>query len=274
MNDSSKKFKILAHPNGTHTLVDPENTQSMHSRIGPELESLFVYAGPAEIEKLLLRPSSHIVLYDIGMGTGANTLAVLKRIQEHRESRGQLTVISFEEKPEGLATALENLTHFPNLKPWAPLLEILLTKNQASFRVNDVEIDWQLFRGDFYASLGGVPEPDVLFFDFYSPKVVPDLWSLEHFIQIRKKMGKHPARLFTYSASTPVRLHLLAAGFFVGKSAPTEIKNETTIASNEIRLIKNPLTIQWLSKLETSASIRGREYEFARNAARENPQWK
>jgi tRNA U34 5-methylaminomethyl-2-thiouridine-forming methyltransferase MnmC len=273
MKDASKNFEILRYANGTHTLVDADNQQAMHSVIGPLAEADLVYAGRARIEKKLSSDNSRIVLYDIGMGTAANVVATLNRIKRSPKSRGTLTIASFETKPEGLATVLENLELFPDLHAWKTPLRELLRSGETLFEVGDVNIDWRLHTGDFYACLKNAPSPDVLYFDFYSPKVVPELWSLESFKKIRTQIGDQPALLYTYAAATPVRLHLLAAGFFVGEGGKTAVKRETTIASTRLESLESPLPRSWLRKLETSASIAGQPFASARLAASENPQW-
>lgn len=266
-------FRLHEHSNGTHTLVDEENGQAMHSRIGPEREADLVYAEPARIEHLLDDESREHILYDVGMGTGANVAAVLARIRRSSSARGRLSVYSFESKPDGLRTALENLSAFPELREWADPLTGLFEKSESCFVVGKVEVRWRLFAGDFYERLEEAPEPDTIFFDFYSPKVVPELWSWERFMRLREKIGDSPARLFTYSAATPVRLHLLAAGFYVGTGASTRVKNETTVAATRFDLLVDPLPRSWLRKLTTSASIKSPEFATAKSRATASPQW-
>jgi len=274
MDDSSKNFRIHYHANGSATLIDAENGQAMHSRIGPALEACVVYAARAKIEEFLDGYSREHVLYDIGMGTGANAVAALLRIAATYGARGALRIFSFESKPEGLRATLENLSIFPELIPWKTQLWSVLEKSACDFRVGHVTVEWRLLTGDFYARMADTPAPDTLFFDFYSPKVVPELWSFECFTRVREKIGNRPARLFTYSAATPVRLHLLAAGFFVGQGAMTGVKTETTIAATRLELLEIPLAPLWLRKLTASASISGSQFDAAKSRVLNHPQWK
>jgi tRNA U34 5-methylaminomethyl-2-thiouridine-forming methyltransferase MnmC len=270
-NDPLSGFEVLAHANGTRTLVDRENGQAMHSRIGPEAEANRVYADRARIEERLIADDSTVVLYDVGMGIGANVLAVLERIREARQARGALKIYSFETKTDGLRLALAQVEDFPMLAPWKNELRGLLETGESRTRIGEVEIDWKLVVGDFYSAiLAPIPPPDFVFFDFYSPKVVPELWSREKFEVLRRKIGDRDARLYTYSAATPVRLHLLLAGFFVGEGISTGVKNETTIAATRLESLERPLSRSWLTKLDTSASIADSPWK---EAARAHPQW-
>jgi queuine tRNA-ribosyltransferase len=273
MDDSSKNFRILTHPNGTATLVEVENGQAMHSRIGPALESRLVYAEQARLEERLISSDRPRVLYDVGMGTGANVIATLDRVRAAPGAHGRLQIYSFETKPEGLKVALGNLGAFPILMPWERELTGLHEDGEARFRIGAVEVGWRLLVGDFYSRMKEADPPDTVFFDFYSPTVVPELWSLAGFADLRAKIGDHPARLYTYSAATPVRLHLLAAGFFVGLGAATGIKTETTIAATRFELLDRPLPESWLEKLRTSRSIAELRFAEARARALGNSQW-
>ncbi len=266
-------FRIHSHANGSHTLVDEENGQAMHSRIGPRLEANLVYAARARIEERLSAAPDY-ALYDVGLGTGSNVTATLDRIRATPAARGRLRIFSFETKPDGLGAALANLGDFPELADWAGPLEDLFRKSAADFRVGDVDVEWRLLVGDFYARMSEAPPPDDLFFDFYSPKIVPELWSYSAFARIREKIGERDARLFTYSAATPVRVHLFAAGFFVGAGVSTGVKSETTIAATRPGLLESPLSKEWLRKLETSASVAGPRFDELKIRVLNHPQWK
>jgi tRNA U34 5-methylaminomethyl-2-thiouridine-forming methyltransferase MnmC len=273
MGEPKQNFTLLGHPNGTSTLVDAENGQAMHSQIGPTLESNLVYAERARIEAVLNTPTVTHVLYDVGMGTAANVIATLDRIRANASASGTLFIFSFETKPDGLRAALAHLDAFPDLRPWGATLESLLEKSESRFRIGAVDIQWRLVAGDFYTNLDGIPAPDTLYYDFYTPKSAPELWSLAALTRLREKIGDHSARLYTYAAATSVRLHLLAAGFYVGAGPSTTLKRETTIAATRFELLENPLPRSWLAKLEVGESIQGPEFAFARSRVATHPQW-
>lgn len=276
----SDTFTLLEHANGTHTLVDAENGQAMHSRIGPAAEARLVYADLARIEQRLDGPDREVILYDVGMGTGANVAAVLERIRLQPEASGRLAIYSFENKPDGLRAALRAIEagHFPSLRDWARTLARLLEvdgegRSEIPFSIGGVSITWHLRVGDFYTRMHEAPAPDVVFFDFYSPKVVPELWSFPRFQALRGKIAGHRTVLYTYSAATPVRLHLLAAGFYVGEGVSTGVKNETTVAATHREDLAAPLQAEWLTKLESSASIADSTFGTTKEIVRTHPQW-
>ncbi len=276
------QFSLRTHLNGTHTLVDEENGQAMHSRVGPETEARLVYADAAQIERRLNDPSDTVVLYDVGLGTGANVLSCLERLYQFPEAHGTLQIFSFETKLKGLESALrcvhEDPRIFPFLAKWENIVRPLLARapgdlGRSSFTVGSVAVEWTVLVGDFYTRLTEVPPADVIFFDLYSPKIVPELWSAECFLRLHSHLDPHDCVLYTYSASTPVRLHFLAAGFFVGRGMSTGVKNETTAVATRLDRLAKPLGRDWLLKLNTSASIAGPEFDGLKSQVLRHPQW-
>ena len=63
-----------------------------------------------------------------------------------------------------------------------------------------------------------------------------------------------PCALPTYSRSTLLRVSLLLAGFYVGAGHATGDKEETTIASNSLGLLEEPLGREWLLRAGRSTS--------------------
>ena len=264
------EFSVLTHANGTKTLVDSENGQSMHSRIGPVEEAHLVYADLARIEERLTGEKI-LRLWDVGMGTGANVLATLARIRLAPDANGRLEIHSFETKPDGLRAALASREDFPWLNKWVEFLGPLLEAGVSSFNIGRVEISWRLHVGDFYTNYPNLPRPDFIYFDFYSPKKVPELWDRRRLVPLRQFIGDHPVRLFTYTAATPTRIEFLLSGFFVGKGSGTSLKNETTVAASRRDCLQSPLGREWLDhKVATSENVANSQ-DLA--ALRDRPQW-
>jgi len=103
----------------------------------------------------------------------------------------------------------------------------------------------------------------LIYFDLYSPKKCPDLWSMEVFQALYQKTLDRRRKglsslLVTYSASTAVRAALVLAGFCVGYGVATSDKKDTTLASTERSDLRNPLSWAWLEKWKRS----GKPYPF------------
>jgi len=117
---------------------------------------------------------------------------------------------------------------------------------------------WELHRGDFRERLESAPIPDFIFYDPFSFKTDSALWTPETFARIFNRCAPKSAELYTYSASTAVRVALLSAGFFVAEGIGTGPKAATTIAftratgAGEHRLSPPLLGRSWLTRWQRS----------------------
>jgi queuine tRNA-ribosyltransferase len=113
---------------------------------------------------------------------------------------------------------------------------------------------WTLVRGDVLETLPGIEErADVVFWDPFSPKANPALWTLAAFRAVRARCGPGAA-LYTYSTATAVRAALALAGFFVGAGDPSGPKEQTTVAATDPALLARPLDGRWLARLGRSSA--------------------
>ncbi|MBL7714459.1 MAG: hypothetical protein JNL01_03260 [Bdellovibrionales bacterium] len=241
------RHKKVVFPNGQVSLEEPLQAQSMHSRIGPWSEANLLYVDQLGVVEALKNCQNSLVFYDVGMGTAANAIAALEKRKEI-SSPASLDIVSFETDLDGIRTAMEHVQDFPFLKPWMEKLETLLRRREAQGE----GWTWTLHEGPFQENWAKCPQPDRIAYDFYDPKVFPDLWTLDGFRRLRAFLGDHPCLLSTYSAATPVRMGLVLAGFHVGYGMTTGAKAETTLASTDPALIQKPLGVEWIEKLKRS----------------------
>ena len=123
---------------------------------------------------------------------------------------------------------------------------------------------WILHLGDFSRLIQELPlpSPDAILYDPYSPAVNPEMWTLEHFQNLRRCLSPGTRCLLTnYTRSTAVRVTLLLGGFFVGRGAGTGEKEETTVAASACDLLDRPLGSDWLKRVRgstNSAPLTGR----------------
>jgi len=258
MSKTEKSHTLTVFPNGQASLHDPEAGETMHSTIGPDVEARIIYIEQSRLAARLGEGNPEpLVLFDVGLGIAANSIAAVALWQSLSTPRS-LTIHSFETKPEGLAMALGDPDRFPGLAPWKPLLSVLLAQGEARLEhPSGAILRWRLWAGDFRESVGKAEAPEVIFYDFYSPKANPALWSEETFRLLRQACEPRTARgltsvLTTYCAATHARVAMLGAGFFVGWGERTPAKNETTLASTRLESLPEPLNQRWLSKLERS----------------------
>jgi queuine tRNA-ribosyltransferase len=189
-----------------------------------------------EAERVYIEQSAHIararskgagdrrplVVWDVGLGAAHNAMALVRALDSSPE-HGAVELVSFEHDLDALRLALEHTKHFPHIRHRAPHL-------LAQYgRFERAGLTWRLVSGDFATTFPHEPSPDVIFYDPFSTKVDPALWSLSLLRALHARLER-PTELFTYTASTAVRTSLLAAGFSVAAGVPSGPKEETTIA--------------------------------------------
>lgn len=242
------KYKIETFPNGAASLLDLEAGETMHSSIGPWAEAQAVYIRQSRLsERLELPGTTPLVLFDVGMGLAANAVAAWDAFENGSRKR-ELHLVSFEKDFDGLREALEYPEHFAFLRGREDILRQLLIEKRIQ---NANGFRWELWEGDFIEHLrsGALQEaPDLIYYDFYSPRSCPELWTRRAFKDLyRFCSGSGKATtLYTYCSATSVRTALLLAGFYVGYGVSTQSKRETTVASLELSGLDRPLGDLWL----------------------------
>jgi queuine tRNA-ribosyltransferase len=236
---------------GRLTLREAATGRWMHSAIGPEAEARAIYRAQSELGLLALEraDAEPLVVWDVGLGIAANSLAVLQAWPGPR----RLEVWSFESDPAGLRAAWERRADLPWLARPAGAVQALLGRGEW----DDGASRWRLLTGDFRARMEDAPAPNLIHFDLYAPESCPELWSVDVFAKLRERAAPG-ARLVTYAAATPVRTALWLAGWRVGPGSATTLKRETTLAVAPGGTLPQTFGAEWLAKWERS--LRWRPY--------------
>jgi len=92
----------------------------------------------------------------------------------------------------------------------------------------------QILLGDALQTIDELPNKifDRVFFDPFSPKKQPEMWSEEIFQKIYNKM-KHGAKLSTYSCAKQIRRNMISTGFKIIDGPVIGRKSPATIAIKE-----------------------------------------
>jgi queuine tRNA-ribosyltransferase len=210
------------------------------------------------------------VIYDVGLGIAANSLAVLEHLGQSQTASAspwidrvspRIEMISFETELDGIKRALQRPELFPFLERNQEIVRTLLEQSVWTGQLaSGIHFNWELKLGDFRTRLSQCPKADLFFFDLYSPKSLPELWSYQTFQLLAEKchqpknsLDLRETALITYSASTAVRAALLLNGFYVGKGKSTAGKKETTLATTRRNSLENPLSKDWLDHWQRSS---------------------
>ena len=187
----------------------------------------------------------------MGLGAASNALAARRISESLPASARPLAIVSFENDLGALRLALEHPEGFLlDGEPGDAARALLAHGLHETARTR-----WSLVQGDALAALARYdgPPAEVIFWDPFSPRVNPGLWTVEAFRSLRRVCGPR-ATLYTYAASTTTRLALLLAGFAVGEGAPSGSQKETTCAALDVRDLANPLGPRFLDRLRRSSA--------------------
>ncbi len=250
-------YEIFTPDNKIFSIRQISSGEVMHSVNDPVEEARRIYSVQLNLEKVLSEnKEKEFIIWDVGLGAGTNAMAAImdaENIIKDRQAERKITVISFENDLDPIYLAVKYRKFFSHLHHKAPHY---LLKN-GRWTSDNGSIEWILSQGDFLEKITESPEPDCIFYDFFSFKTDPMLWSYGTFRKIFSKCGNKPVKLFTYSNSTMVRSALLAAGFFVGAGPSSGPKDETTTACNIINSRTDGIKLlsrEWLDKFRNSSA--------------------
>lgn len=247
-------FELFTTRLGIVSIKNLAINQIMHNPLGPVLEAQELYLKHSKIKEKLLEPTqTPLVIYDVGLGGGANAIAALN-FQKDLGSQRPIELVSFENDFSLLTFALSNAEKLSYLAGYEEALNTLRNKNF----VAQNKWSWKLIDGDLKETIRtpNLPPPEIIFYDVYSPQIDAKLWGLDIFSNFFKhsRKAQSSSLLVTYSRATAVRSSLLSAGYYVGISKSSVEDMEATIASTDLSTLANPLNKSWLSKLEASSN--------------------
>ena len=246
-------YAIHTSAESLYSIRQISSGEIMHSVNAPDDEATRLYVEQSCLAARLLEDENHaneLVIWDVGLGAAFNAMAVLHCFEASFAKPGgqahrRLRLVSFEWDFDPLRLTLRNPSLFPHLRHGAPV-QIL---DSGEWKHTSNLLCWVLLKGDFRDSIESAKAPDIIFYDPFSYKTDPALWTVETFSRILNYCLGKPAELYTYSASTAVRGALLAAGFFVAQGMGTGPKPETTIAFTSMSGLKDhPLSPRLLSQ--------------------------
>jgi queuine tRNA-ribosyltransferase len=247
---NAQRFEVVRTKEGAFALRDAESGEIMHPGQGPLHEAQHLYIAPSRLAERLSEPErGPLFLLDVGLGAGTNALSALRVAERLPEAARRLEIVSFDLTSAALQHAYESEQSLafgftPDLAQAARAL--LAGQHYESERAS-----WRLVLGDLRESLPREParSADIVFWDPYSPRTNPELWSESAFSELHR-VCREGATVHTYGAATATRSALLLAGFFVGLGPATGTKpKHATLAAMRLGDLVSPLDKKWLQGL-------------------------
>ncbi len=250
-------YHLVQLANGAFSLHSTAHKETFHPVIGPSAEAQALYVEQLELPRRFSETPGEFVVWDVGLGAAANVLTVLKALRNHA---GNLTILSFDHSLQPLEAGIMYAKELGYFDGFETTTTTLLKAGKVEFTNGLSTVSWKLHLGDFPTLLHSDkaetwPKPHAILFDAFSPAKNAAMWTLPLFQRLYNLLDPDRAcAMPTYSRSTLLRVTLLLAGFWVGTGHATGEKEETTVASNQTRLIKSPLGSAWLKRANNSTS--------------------
>ncbi|MBU1974737.1 MAG: hypothetical protein KKH52_05070, partial [Nanoarchaeota archaeon] len=193
--------KIITADN-TESYLNEEVQETYHSQTGAVEEALKKYALPCQIKEVA--KSGKIRILDMFFGIGYNSaMAISVALEENPDC--QIEVIGIENDAEIVSKIGEVNPPIAFFKHYKKL------KDNLEFKEGNVSV--KLILGDARETVKSLPQEhfDAVFYDPFSPKTAPEMWSEELFKEMYRVMKK-TAILATYSCARLGRDNMAKAG--------------------------------------------------------------
>jgi len=209
-----KRLKQKITEDNSITLFSEKYQEHYHSTKGAVEESFEKFVKPCKIAELAKK--GKIKILDVCFGVGYNSAAAID--------------VALEANPECIIeiVGLENdpkiLDEIKNLNPAFKHYDIIKGKSNERIKL-------KILLGDARERIKELNEKfDAIFFDPFSPKVCPELWTKEFFKEIKRLMNPG-AILTTYSCARIVRDNMKAVGLTVEDGPVLGRRGPATIAT-------------------------------------------
>ncbi len=263
------ELDLEATEDGSLSVRDRVTGELFHNRAGAYTEAVKNYLEPSlAIEKL--KASGSIRLLDVCFGLGYNSL-VLMEAALLNDIAGTVSIIAVEQDRAVIALwrSMLNDARFALLKQRCG---DTISEHGLSYSNGAINISLEIIPSDFRKVITGLPSNfDLVFHDPFSPRHVPQLWSIDIFEHYRRLL-QPSGSVLTYSSAVAVRSSMQMCGFRIFRTASVGGKSGGTIGTLDTNLsVDNSglfeLSTQEEDRLKTSSAVPYRDSSLDGDAA-------
>jgi tRNA U34 5-methylaminomethyl-2-thiouridine-forming methyltransferase MnmC len=251
---------------GSYTFFSEEFDEAFHSRHGAKEEAFLKFATATDL--VLRAQQGNLRLLDVCYGLGYNTAAALETIwATNPECQVEVYGLELDESVPRAAIAP------PLVSTWSPPIQAILQELAFAHTCSRPDLNARLLIGDARQTIQILHQSgfqaDAIFFDPFSPRRCPQLWTVEFITQVTRCLAPS-GKLATYSRSAAVRSAMLEAGLSIGTiplgdtHLPHEWSQGTVAALSALSL--HPLSQMEQEHLCTRAAIPYRDPTLADSA--------
>lgn len=239
---------------GSFTFFSKEFGEAFHSHQGAKSEAFEKFADVTQLADRAL--GDRIRLLDVCYGLGYNSAAAIETIwRVNPDCKIELYALEIDASVPIGAITRELLTS------WPPEIQTILSELAQTQICDRPNLTAELLIGDGRQTVQTLSalgfHADAIFFDPFSPRKCPQLWTVEFFKLVSACLDTN-GRLATYSRSAAVRSAMMAVGLAIGSitasdSRSSQWSNGTVAAWSGDGL--PPLSEMEQDHLETRAGI-------------------
>ncbi|MBW4487011.1 MAG: hypothetical protein KME12_04400 [Trichocoleus desertorum ATA4-8-CV12] len=253
---------------GSFTFFSEEFNETFHSSQGAKAEAFLKFAKATDlVEKA---QQGRVRLLDVCYGLGYNTAAALETIWT-ANADCQVEVYGLELD----ATVPQAAIAPPLIESWSPTVQTILIALAKEHEYKSDRLHAKILLGDARQTIQSLAasqfQADAIFFDPFSPRRCPQLWTVEFYTQVVGCLAP-TGKLATYSRSASVRSAMQAAGLCIGTIPLSEEAvyeshewSQGTIGSFNSETL-HPLSQMEQEHLQTRAAIPLRDPDLSNRA--------
>jgi len=224
-----RDYKIFTTEDGSHTIYDNILNEHFHSVYGAVEESKYIFIQYGLM--LNKSKSNQLNILEVGFGTGLNALLTFLENESICKKINYVAIEPFP-LPERIFLDLNYNAILNRNDLKEVFLKMHYTHPNVPYYINDSFILYKLFEKLEEMQLSSYAF-DLVYFDAFSPKTQPELWTVEIFEKLFKSL-KNEGLLITYSSSGEVKRNLKIAGFEIELLSGPIGKRHITLAKKTI----------------------------------------
>ncbi len=240
---------------GSFTFFSEDFGESFHSLQGARAEAFSKFVVATELRTKA--HDRHLRVLDICYGLGYNTAAALETTWAvNPECQVELYALELD------ATVPQAAIAPPLLDGWSSTVQAVLQQMALTYACSLPHLTATLLLGDARQTIQMLCasgwQADAIFFDPFSPRRCPQLWTIEFFARVARCLAPD-GKLATYSRSAAVRSAMRSAGFCLGTLPPEADHlphewSQGTIGSFKAQTL-HPLSQMEQEHLQTRAAV-------------------
>lgn len=199
---------------GSLTFFNHKFQESYHAHSGAAKEAIGKHVEPAELEKRSQKQNT-IHILDFCFGLGYNSAAAIDAFLKIKSDKPlTLKITGIENDKEILELMAPIKTPFESDSILKNIIKSALANEKFSMEKNNKKIISNIIIANAEDTIKNLENEsfDIIFFDPFSPKKCPNLWTQEIFTDCYRIM-KHNGILTTYSCAKDIRNNMKEAGF-------------------------------------------------------------